>query len=134
MRGILSDHNIEGHFRALIALWEVEPLHECWEDLDIADESFTSLGISPDISDAKLWHTCQAQGLVLFTANRNDEGIDSLEATISRYNQTTSLPVVTLANPIRFGRDREYAAKVAERAIEYLLEINNYLGTGRIYV
>ncbi|MEI8375918.1 MAG: ACP S-malonyltransferase [Planctomycetota bacterium] len=92
------------------------------------------MGLLPDISDAELWHVCQAQGLVLFTANRNDEGCDSLESTIDRYNQETSLPVVTLANPIRFGRDREYAAKVADRALVYLLEMENHCGTGRIYV
>ena len=81
-----------------------------------------------------MWHICQAHELVLFTANRNRDRPDSLEATIERYNQETSLPVVTIADLRRFGRDREYATDVAERALGYLLEIENHRGTGRIYV
>jgi hypothetical protein len=134
MRGILSDHNIEGHFRALVAIWEAEPWSDLWEQLDLTVESFASLGISPHIGDAELWHFCQAHELVLFTANRNADRPDSLEATINRYNQVTSLPVITIANADRFDRDREYAAEVAERALGYLLEIENHRGTGRIYV
>jgi hypothetical protein len=134
MRGILSDHNIEGHFCALIAIWEAEPWREVWKELDVAVESFRSLGILPDVSDAELWRVCQAHEVVLFTANRNDDGPDSLEATISRYNRETSLPVLTLANPLRFSLDRKYAAEVAERVLEYLLDMKNYRGTGRIYV
>ena len=134
MRGILSDHNIEGHFAALIAIWEAEPWNDIWMELGIAVESFASLGISPDVSDVELWHVCQAHELVLFTANRNKDRPDSLEATISRYNQETSLPIITIANLDHFERDREYAAVVAERALGYLLEMENYRGTGRIYV
>lgn len=134
MRGILSDHNIEGHFRALIAIWETEPWREIWKELDVAVESFGSLEILPDVSDAELWHACQQHRVVLVTANRNDDGPDSLEATISRYSQKTSLPVLTLANPRRFAQDREYAIEVAETVLEYLLEIERYRGTGRIYV
>jgi hypothetical protein len=28
MRGIMADHNIEGHFRALIGIWEHQPWRE----------------------------------------------------------------------------------------------------------
>ena len=134
MRGILSDHNIEGHFRALITIWETEPWREVWKELGVAVENFGSLGILTDVIDAELWQVCQSHQIVLFTANRNDDGPDSLEATISRYNRETSLPVLTLANPLRFAQDRKYATEVAERALEYLLDIKNYLGSGRIYV
>jgi len=103
MRGILADHNIEGHFRALIAIWETAPWREVWTELHIAVESFGSLGILPDASDTELWQACQSRRVVLLTANRNDDGPDSLEATIRRYNMETSLPVFTLANPVRFA-------------------------------
>ena len=46
----------------------------------------------------------------------------------------TSLPVVTIADAGRFGRDREYAIGIAEKALGYLLEIDLHRGTGRIYV
>ncbi len=134
MRGILADHNIEGHFRALIAIWEAEPWRELWKELNIAVESFGSLGILPDASDTELWQACQSRHVVLLTANRNDDGPDSLEATIRRYNIETSLPVFTLANPVRFAQDRDYAREVAERLLDYLLDIDNFCGAGRIYV
>jgi len=134
MPGIMCDHNIEGHFRALIAIWEREPWQEIWSELEVAVESFASLGISPDISDVELWRTCQANDVVLLTANRSDGDPDSLEATISRYNTETSLPVFTLDNPLRFAQDRTFAEKVAERLLGYLLDLDNYRGAGRIYV
>ena len=33
MRGILSDHDIEGHFRALVTIWETEPWYDLWEPI-----------------------------------------------------------------------------------------------------
>ena len=134
MAGVMADHNIEGHFRLLVMILEQEPWKEIWEDLEISVQSFDSLEISPNISDAELWQTCQSNEIVLITANRNDEDSDSLENTIKRHNTPTSLPVLTLANPLRFTQDREYAGQVAEQILEYLLDIDNYRGAGRMYV
>ena len=58
MAAVMADHNIEGHFRALILMLGPEPWKGIWEELDIPVKSFESLGISPDIGDAELWHTC----------------------------------------------------------------------------
>ena len=134
MRGLMLDHNIEGHFRSLIAILETYPLGEVWNELGLAIETFSSLGLPSDANDTELWKACQLHELVLFTANRNDDGPDSLEATIRQFNCETSLPVLTLANPLRFSQDRNYAVEVAERMLEYLLEIQRYLGAGRIYL
>jgi hypothetical protein len=49
-------------------------------------------------------------------------------------NLPDSLPVVTLANPQRILRDRHYAEKVAERLLERLIAIEDFRGTGRLYV
>lgn len=134
MRGILADHNIEGHFRALVTIWETGEWREDWEELDVAVESFQTLGIPPELSEAELWQMCQARGIILLTANRNNEGPDSLEATIRQRNTASSLPVFTLANPTRLGKDRVYADEIAVRLLDYLLDIDNYRGTGRLYV
>ena len=134
MHAILSDHNIEGHFDALITNLKTGPWRKFWEELDIAVESFATLGIPTDTPDAALWQMCQDREIVLFTANRNKDGPDSLEATIRRFNLATSLPVFTLANPDRFANDRAYASDVAERALERLLEIENLRGTGRLFL
>jgi hypothetical protein len=134
MRGILSDHNIEGHLNALIAFWESGPLREFWDDLDLSVETFESLGIPTDIADSTLWQICQNREIILFTANRNNDGPDSLEATIRQQGLVTSLPVLTLANVFRFANDRAYAAEVAKRAIERLMDIEDLRGSGRIYI
>ena len=43
-------------------------------------------------------------------------------------------PVPTLANDQRVLRDRPYAEAVADRLLEILFDIDNYRGTGRLYV
>ena len=77
---------------------------------------------------------CQRAQVILLTANRNDEGPDSLAATIQQHNTTHSLPVFTLANDQRVLRDRQYAEAVADRLIEFLFDIDSYRGTGRLYL
>jgi hypothetical protein len=39
-----------------------------------------------------------------------------------------------LANPIRCAQDRAYAAQVAEQMLEYLVDLENYRGVGRMFV
>jgi hypothetical protein len=68
------------------------------------------------------------------TDNRNDDGPDSLEATIRNENQAGSLPVVTIADTDRILRDRLYAERVAECLLDYLMRIDELQGTGRLYV
>jgi hypothetical protein len=70
----------------------------------------------------------------LFTGNRNQEGPESLEMAIRLHNQANSLPVITLSNPKRFGHDRRYVHRVAERLLDILQKIENYRGAGRLYV
>lgn len=59
--------------------------------------------------------------LVLITGNRNDDGADSLEATIRNENQPDSLPVITIADQDRVLQDRLSAERVAESLLDYLL-------------
>ena len=77
--------------------------------------SFPALELSYNAPDALIWRTCQREGLVLITGNRNDDGADSLEATIRNENQPDSLPVITIADADRVLQDRLYAEKVAVR-------------------
>jgi hypothetical protein len=130
----MADHNIEGHFRLLIAIWERSTWREIWTGLGFSVESFASVGISPEIDDAELWEVCQQRNIVLLTANRNADEPDSLEQTIRLRNHAQAVPVLTLANPTRLARDRSYAEAVAERILELLADLDNYLGTGRLFV
>ena len=134
MAGIMADHNIEGHFAALLRMWTSDPWKSLWESLAVEIESFERLGLSYETSDRELWQVCQQHDLVLLTANRNDDGPDSLEATIRDLSQPSSLPVLTIADPGSVLTDRNYAERVATQVLEYLLDLDNVRGTGRLFV
>jgi hypothetical protein len=57
-----------------------------------------------------------------------------LEAANQNENKPLSLPVVTIGDADRVLRDRDYAEKVAERLLDYLMRIDEVRGAGRIYV
>jgi len=97
-------------------------------------ESFASLGVPPHTPDADLWHLCQTRQIVLITGNRNEEGPASLEATLQASTTPTSLPVLTLSEPQRVLSSRAYANRVVERLVEYLIDVENLRGTGRLYL
>lgn len=134
MRGILVDINIYGHARILQRLLESSEWEEVWNSLAIPMRTFAEVGLPRELKDSAVWSFCQRQELVLITANRNDDGPDSLEQAIRGGNGLDSLPVFTLADPDKLSRSREYAEKVVEHMLEYLLDIDRYRGTGRIYL
>lgn len=134
MNGILADANCEGHLALLLRLFQEGWRHDVWESLHLTPVSLVDLGLQSDASDRDLWEACQRAQVILLTANRNDAGPDSLEATIQQHNTPTSLPVFTLANEQRVLRDRLYAAAVADRLLEFLFDIDRYRGTGRLDV
>jgi len=61
------------------------------------------------------------------------KGEDSLERTIREENAPTSLPVLTIGRIERL-RERSYREQCAVRLVEIGLEVEKYLGTGRIYI
>ena len=134
MRGILADNNVEGILTALVSIWLSESWRELWIGLHCSLETFASLDLPRDATDAVVWEACQNQQVILITGNRNAESPESLEATIRNLNQPDRLPVFTLSNPKRILKDRGYAHLVAERLLDYLMRIQDYRGTGRIYV
>ena len=134
VHGILADANCEGHFALLLRLFQQNWRQEVWEFLRLAQVSFAGLGLPPGASDREVWEVCKREQVILVTANRNDEGPDSLESSIQQYNTPQSLPVFTLANDQRVLRDRQYAETVADRLIEALFDIDSYRGTGRLYL
>ena len=134
MNGILADANCAGHLALLLRLMQEGWRHDVWEGLHLANVSFADLGLHADASDRAVWEVCQREQVILLTANRNDVGLDSLEATLQQHNTPHSLPVFTLANDQRVLRDRLYAEAVADRLIEFLFDIDSYRGTGRLYL
>jgi hypothetical protein len=134
MKGILADINIGKQRKAISAIWASDTWRDLWTGLDLTVFSFPALELSYSASDALIWRTCQRERLVLITGNRNDDGADSLEATIRNENQPDSLPVITIADADRVLHDRLYAEKVAESLLDYLLRIDEIRGAGRLYV
>lgn len=131
---IMADHNIEGHVELLLRIWTSDAWRALWEELEIEIESFERLGLRYNTSDRELWRICQQQQIILITANRNDDGHDSLETTIRELNTLESLPVLTVADPDAVLLDAVYAERVAVQVLEYLIEMDNLRGTGRLFV
>ena len=71
--------------------------------------------------------------MVLLTANRNKDGEESLEQAILELNQLVSYPVVTIANPDRIA-ETDYRTRCATKLAEICIEIERYLGAGRLYI
>lgn len=134
MPGIMADNDVIGQFRTLLTILESKTWHDVWPGLKMTVETFESLGLATDAPDVLVWKTCQDRGVVLFTGNRNDDGPDSLEATIRSFNQAQSLPVITLGDPERFTHERSYRRRVAVRLLETLMDLEKHLGSGRLYV
>jgi hypothetical protein len=128
MRGILADNDVEGILTALVTIWLSETWRELWIELDCSLETFASLNLPRDATDAVVWEACQDQQVVLITGNRNAESPESLEATIRHLKRPDSLPVFTLASPKRILKDRAYANLVAERLLDYLLRVQDCRG------
>ncbi len=85
-------------------------------------------------SDAIVWRRCQELELLLLTDNRNDNGRESLQATIRSNNLPTSLPVFTIGSVRQLSFGTSYADRVIDKLFVYLLESENLRGTGRLYL
>ncbi len=82
MAGIMSDNDIQGHFAELLKLLQADEWRGVWVSLQLEVETFESLGLSRTAPDVLVWQTCQSRQVMLITGNRNQEGPDSLEATL----------------------------------------------------
>ena len=134
MRGILADVNVEGHLDRIITVFLESPEWiEFWSELELTAESFESLGLDPDTPDDEIWRACQQKGLVLVTTNRNSDGPTSLESVMRNENTLSSLPIITIADAVRVINDRAYAELVSIKILEYLTDMRDYLGSGRLY-
>ena len=127
---ILIDVNLEGDAELLFAVL----VKEGWAELlDLAFVYFPEAALPADSDDTTVWRYAQTNGMLLLTNNRNDEDETSLTATIRRENAAASLPVLTVANLLRL-KEFAYRRAVAERIAEILFYLEDYLGTGRLFI
>jgi hypothetical protein len=134
MLAIVSDNDVRGHVSRLVAIAQGQPWAEFWHELECALWTFEDLGLPSGASDAAMWRACQEKRVLLVTGNRNAEGPDSLESTIRQNNRPDCLPVLTLADPRRILHDRDYAELVVERLFRILIDLQQVLGTGRLFL
>ena len=127
---ILLDHHMK---KQGILLWATMGNEGWLKLLDIPMLTFDDVGLPIDSNDRDVWRFAQDKQLILLTGNRNRDGADSLEQTIRNENTPNSLPVVTIGIVDRL-EERAYREQCAERLVEIILSIENYLGVGRIYI
>jgi hypothetical protein len=123
MRGLLADVNLQGHAAFVRLVLESRGLWKVLNELGFEFTTFDQLQFPPDLDDRTLWNRCQLDGWVLFTENRNQNGRDSLEATLADSWQIGMLLVLTLANKREFERSRDYVDRVANDVAELLFGI-----------
>jgi hypothetical protein len=133
-RAILGDVNIGRQVNVLVTLLESASWRGLWAHFNLPLLTFQELGLDRKDSDAKIWQLCQQEQIILLTANRNADGPDSLEETIRAHNTPESLPVFTIADAQEVLESKAYAERVVESFLDYLLDLDNVRGTGRLYL
>lgn len=126
----LIDYNLRGQ---AALLWGAIAAEGWLEMMPIRFVGFEEVGLLENSSDYLVWQLAQANQMIILTANRNMKGDDSLEQVIREDNTTTALPVVTIGNKERLD-EQSYRERCASRLVEILLDIDNYMGVGRVYI
>ncbi|MEM9273020.1 MAG: ACP S-malonyltransferase [Cyanobacteria bacterium P01_F01_bin.143] len=127
---ILVDYNLDGYTPIFLGILTKRG----WLELiSIRFITLKEAGLSMDISDRTLWRFAQSNKMIIFTANRNMKGKDSLEQVIREENTVTSLPVVTIGALDRLD-EFDYRERCVDRMIEIALDIENYKGVGRLFI
>jgi hypothetical protein len=131
MIGLLADNNIEGHARLL---WR-QFAEADWQSMGVSHlVTLGNLQIAVETSDRDIWLFCQSEDLLLLTANRNMDGVDSLEAVLREQAIDQPLPVLTLADPDRVLIDPVYRELCAYRIADIALDLDQYRGTPRAFI
>lgn len=128
---ILADHDIEGQAKRV---WDTL-IAQGWHELvPLEMVMFVDVGLATTSPDRTVWRFAQYHGMILLTNNRNMKGHDSLAQTLREENRPISLPVVTIGDVERIRNEREYRERCVARLVEILLDLETYLGTGRLFI
>ena len=90
-------------------------------------------GLPDNLPDQEIWRFVQTHRLLLVTNNRNDENETSLQATMRRENTPDAWPIITVSDKDALPQT-DYRQRVAHRLAEIIIDLENYLGTGRLFV
>jgi predicted nuclease of predicted toxin-antitoxin system len=131
---LLADNNVVGQVESLAGAMQSPEWADFWTEFGLSLVYFRDVGLTPTSTDREIWQVCQTERLLLITNNRNQEDADSLEGTIRELNGPDSLPVFTIADINSFQTNRTFARRVVEQLYEYIVDIEQLLGTGRLYL
>jgi hypothetical protein len=127
----LIDHNLGGHAEILLG----NIASQGWLELvSIRFITFKEMKLSIDSSDRIVWRIAQSNKMILLTANRSMKGEDSLEQVLREENTLDSFPVITIGDADRLLADRVYRNRCVDRILEILLDIETWMGVGRLFV
>lgn len=127
----LIDHNLGGHAEILLG----NIASQGWLELiSIHFITFKEMNLSIDSSDRIVWQVAQANQMILLTANRSMKGEDSLEQVLREENKVDSFPIITIGDADRFLADRVYRNRCVDRILEIVLDIETWMGVGRLFV
>jgi predicted nuclease of predicted toxin-antitoxin system len=126
----LVDYNLDGYALVFLGILTKGGWLEL---LSIRFVTFIEAGLSMDSSDRLVWSYAKANHKMILTANRNMKGNDSLEQIIRQENTSNSFPVVTIGSLERLD-EFDYRERCVESLIEIVLDIENYMGVGRLFI
>ena len=134
MLRVLLDENIEGYADYLSRHLFSPTWNDISSSLGVNIATFEQVGLGKGTPDEQIWQFCQHHQLFLLTDNRNDDKPDSLEFIIRTQNLATSLPVFTISDIHRLRVEREYVEALVAKLLDYLMDAENLLGAGRLYL
>ncbi|MBD2196190.1 MULTISPECIES: DUF5615 family PIN-like protein [Calothrix] len=126
----LVDYNLDGYASVLLGILTKRGWLEFFA---IEFITFRETGLSMDSSDRTVWNYAQTNQMLILTANRNMKGEDSLEQVMRQENTSTSFPIITIGDLTRFD-ESEYRERCVDRLVEIVLELDNYMGVGRLFI
>ena len=127
---ILVDQNLRGQ---AVLIWGTLAIEGWLELLPLRLVTFDDVDLPPDSDDRTVWRLAQARRLLLLTGNRRMRGPESLEQVIREENTPTSMPVITVGRVNRLD-ESTYRERCSRRLIEITLDLENFLGLGRVFV
>lgn len=105
-----------------------------WDQLiSVEFKRLRDFGFPGNLPDQEIWRFVQTQRLLLVTNNRNNEDETSLQATMWRENTPESLPIITISDKNALIQS-DYRQRVAQSLVRIFVDLENYLGTGRVFV
>ena len=114
-------------------LWDTLAADGWLELVPLHLATFADVGLPAHTPDRAVWRFAQQHRMLLLTDNRNMRDVDSLARTIDEEATAASLPVLTIGKLSRI-EEQDYRRRCAARILEIVLYLDDYLGTGRIFI